>query len=31
MEDDGKALFYTTEIVGPKGKAHRQEITFEVG
>src|SRR6266568_4320497 len=25
MDDDGKALFYSTEIVGPKGKTHRQE------
>jgi len=31
MDDDGKALFYSTEIVGPKGKTQRQEITFEVG
>jgi hypothetical protein len=29
--DDSKILIYATEIVGPKGKAHRQEITFEVG
>jgi hypothetical protein len=31
MDDDGKALFYSSEIVGPKGKKQRQEITFEVG
>ncbi len=31
MDDDGKALFYSTEIVGPKGKRQGQEITFEVG
>ena len=30
MDDDGKRLIYSTEIVGPDGKAHRQEITFEV-
>ena len=31
MDDDGTMLIYRTEIVGPNGKAHRQEITFEVG
>jgi hypothetical protein len=30
MGDDGKMLIYATEIVGPHGKAHRHEITFEV-
>src|SRR5262245_19285834 len=28
--DDGKMLIYATEIVGPDGKAHNQEIRFEV-
>ena len=28
---DGKMLIYATEIVGPNGKTHRQEITFDVG
>jgi len=31
MVDGGKALSYTTEIVGPDGKPHNQEITFEIG
>jgi hypothetical protein len=30
MDDDGKSLAYATEIVGPNGKTHRHEITFEV-
>src|SRR5258708_4354394 len=30
MDDNGKALFYATEIVGPNGKTQGQEITFEV-
>jgi hypothetical protein len=31
MDEGGKALFYSSEIVGPKGKTQRQEISFEVG
>ena len=30
MGDDSKTLNYENEIVGPGGKTHRQEITFEV-
>jgi hypothetical protein len=28
--DDGKTVVYAAGIVGPKGKTHRQEITFDV-
>jgi hypothetical protein len=31
MDTDGKMLIYVAEIVGPNGKAHQHEITFEVG
>ena len=30
MGDDGKAVIYGNEIVGPKKKTQSQEITFEV-
>ena len=30
MNDDGKMLIYSNEIVGPKGKTQNPEITFEV-
>jgi hypothetical protein len=30
MDDDGNKLIYAPEMVGPKGKAHRHEITFAV-
>jgi hypothetical protein len=31
LDDDGKVLFYSSEIVGPNSKTQSQEITFEVG
>jgi len=31
LADDSKALIYIHEIVGPKGKAERTEIRFDVG
>lgn len=31
MDDDGKTVVYATELVGPNGKTHGQEITFDVG
>ena len=30
MGDDGTTLIYANEVVGPKGKTHKQEITFDL-
>jgi hypothetical protein len=31
LGDDGKALIYVHEVVGPKAKTNRYEISFDVG
>ena len=31
LAEDGKALIYDHEVVGPKGQADRHEVSFDVG